>query len=110
MIEAYLIIENNVVTNNVVWDGNTQTWTPPEDSIALVQKTTPAMIWQLVEGETVWTLIEVMGVGDIGFTWNGSVLTTNESQPADYAEWLAAQPTREEQIAQLQAQLDALKI
>jgi len=28
---------------------------------------------------------------------------------ARYAEWLAAQPTKEEQIAQLQAQIDALQ-
>ena len=28
---------------------------------------------------------------------------------AQYAEWLAAQPTKEEQIAQLQAQIDAIK-
>ncbi len=28
---------------------------------------------------------------------------------AQYAEWLANQPTKEEQIAQLQAQIDALK-
>lgn len=29
---------------------------------------------------------------------------------AQYAEWLAAQPTKEEQIAKLQAQIDALNI
>ena len=28
---------------------------------------------------------------------------------AQYTEWLAAQPTKEEQIAQLQAQIDALQ-
>jgi len=28
---------------------------------------------------------------------------------ANYAEWLAAQPTKEEQIAKLQKQIDALK-
>jgi hypothetical protein len=28
---------------------------------------------------------------------------------AQYQEWLAAQPTKEEQIAQLQAQIDALR-
>jgi hypothetical protein len=28
---------------------------------------------------------------------------------ASYAEWLSAQPTKEEQIAQLQAQIDALQ-
>jgi hypothetical protein len=27
-----------------------------------------------------------------------------------YAEWLAAQPTKEQQIAELQAQIDALKV
>jgi len=32
-----------------------------------------------------------------------------EQAQANYAEWLAAQPTKEEQIAQLQAQVDALK-
>jgi cell division protein FtsB len=29
---------------------------------------------------------------------------------AQYAEWLASQPTKEEQIAKLQAQIDALKV
>ena len=74
-VQAYLIVENNVVTNNVMWDGDTQTWTPPADSIQLVTATTPAMIWL---GQT---LTEVMGSGAIGFTWDGTVLTTNEPQP-----------------------------
>lgn len=38
-------------------------------------------------------------------------LTAQEVAQAQtqYAEWLAAQPTKEEQIAQLQAQIDAIK-
>ncbi len=38
-------------------------------------------------------------------------LTTEEVTQAqtNYAEWLAAQPTKEEQIAKLQEQIDALK-
>ena len=38
-------------------------------------------------------------------------LTAEEVAQAQvrYAEWLAAQPTKEEQIAKLQAQIDALK-
>jgi hypothetical protein len=38
-------------------------------------------------------------------------LTAEEVEQAQvqYAEWLAAQPTKEEQIAQLQAQIDALQ-
>ena len=83
--QNYLIIESNVVTNTVVWDGNTQTWTPPANATTLVQATTPAMIWEatVVEGViTAWNLVEQIGAGDIGFTWNGTVLTTNEPQPA----------------------------
>lgn len=38
-------------------------------------------------------------------------LTTEEvaQAQAQYAEWLAGQPTKEEQIAKLQEQIDALK-
>jgi len=80
-IQNYLIIESDVVTNLCVWDGDTNTWTPPVDSIALVQATTPAMVWCLNPDETEYVLVEIIGAGGIGFTWNGSVLTTNEPKP-----------------------------
>ena len=81
--QNYLIVETNVVTNNVVWDGNTQTWTPPADSIQLVQSTTPAMVWQETPDVTppTYSLTEIIGAGDIGFTWDGTVLTTNQPEP-----------------------------
>lgn len=79
--QNYLIIEQNVVINIVVWDGDTTQWTPPQGSVALPQATTPAMVWELVSGQAQYTLVEVVGVGDIGFTWDGSVLTTNQPQP-----------------------------
>jgi hypothetical protein len=82
--QNYLIIESNVVTNIVLWDGNPDTWQPPVDSIQLVQTITPALIWQpvLVDSKvTDWVLEEQIGAGNIGFTWNGSVLTTNEPKP-----------------------------
>ena len=82
--QNYLIVEANVVTNNVVWDGDVNTWTPPSDSIQLIQATTPAMIWQtvIVDGKiTDFVLGEQIGAGDIGFTWDGTVLTTNQSKP-----------------------------
>jgi hypothetical protein len=83
MEEQYLVVESNVVTNTVIWDGNTQTWTPPADATMLVQSTTPAMVWELnsTVKPPVYQLVQVMGVGDIGFTWDGTVLTTNEPQP-----------------------------
>lgn len=83
MEQNYLIVENNVVVNLITWDGNTQTWTPPADATMLVQSTTSAMVWQWNQTVTppVWQLGQQIGVGSIGFTWNGSVLTTNEPQP-----------------------------
>ena len=83
--QNYLVVENNVVTNSVVWDGNTQTWTPPSDATMLIQATTPAMVWEstIVDKKiTAYNLVEQMGVGGIGFTWDGTTLTTNQSQPA----------------------------
>ena len=83
--QNYLIIESNVVTNNVVWDGNTQDWTPPIDSIQLVQETTQATVWQLNADKTDYVLVEELGQGDIGFTWDGIVLTTNQPKPTPKA-------------------------
>jgi hypothetical protein len=83
MEQNYLIIENNVVTNIVVWDGNPGTWTPPADSIQLVDSTTPAMIWvpDSLPEPTKYVLTQVDGAGRIGFTWNGTVLMTNQPEP-----------------------------
>ena len=82
--ENYLIIEANVVTNVCVWDGDVNTWTLPTDSIALIQATTPAMIWELdtTVSPSAYALKEEIGAGAIGFTWDGTVLTTNQPQPA----------------------------
>ena len=95
--QNYLIVEANVVTNNVVWDGNTQTWTPPTDSIQLIQATTPAMVWQpvIVDGKiTDYVLAEQIGAGSIGFTWDGTNCITNESKPSMLAQTPAdGQPT-----------------
>jgi len=79
--QNYLIIQNNIVTNNVVWDGDTTKWTPPAESIALIQATTPALIWQLNNDHTDYVLVEQLGAAQIGFTWNGTVCTTNEPKP-----------------------------
>jgi hypothetical protein len=82
MEQQYLIIESNTVTNIVVWDGGPD-WLPPADSIQLVQSTTPAMVWELnsTVKPPVYQLVQVMGAGAIGFTWDGTVLTTNQPQP-----------------------------
>jgi hypothetical protein len=86
--QNYLIIESNVVTNVCVWNGDTSQWTPPQGSIALVQATTPAMIWQENADKTDYVLTEQVGAGSIGFTWDGTNCITNEPKPA-----IPTQPT-----------------
>lgn len=91
MIEQnYLIIQNNVVTNIVIWNGDTSTWTPPADSIQVVEKGTPLLLWSPVyetdpttEKKTLidWELTQQEGFIGVGFTWDGSVCTTNEPKP-----------------------------
>lgn len=82
--KTYLILKNNIVQNICIWDGNTDTWTPPTDDLLLVQDETISMLWNAIrvdEKITDFVLKEFIGCGDIGFTWDGKVLTTNEPKP-----------------------------
>lgn len=74
----------NVCDNVTLWDGNPDTWQPPAGYLMLVQATTPAKTWVWDDVAKVWAL-EVSGEGQIGFTWDGTYLTTNEPMPADPA-------------------------
>jgi hypothetical protein len=56
----YAVVENGVVTNSIVWDGDTSKWEPPQ-SMTLVEST------------------EATGYPNIGYTWNGTVF----GAPAD---------------------------
>ena len=79
--QNYLVVENNVVSNVCVWDGDINTWQPPSNATMLIQATTPAMVWKVNTEKTDYVLTEVMGAGGMGFTWDGTVVTTNEPQP-----------------------------
>lgn len=83
MNQNYLMINEstNIVENVCVWDGNSNTWTPPSGYLMLVQATTPAVIWEVNEDNTDYVLTEEMGQGQIGFTWDGTKCVTNEPKP-----------------------------
>ena len=70
----------NVCDNVVLWDGNPESWTPPAGYLMLPQVTTPAKDWMWVDNA--WVLA-VGGYGQIGFTWDGTYLITNEPQPTE---------------------------
>ena len=82
-MENYLIINTslNVVTNIVVWDGNTNVWSPPVGSIALPKATMPTKIWELNAEATDFVLTDSINNTAVGFTYDGSVCITNEPKP-----------------------------
>ncbi len=75
------MIQNDVVSNIVLWNGDTEQWTPPSDSIMLVQETTLALGWQFNSAKNDYELVETVGTGDIGDTWNGVCCITNKPKP-----------------------------
>lgn len=90
-VQAYCMVNpENVCDNVCVWDGNTNTWQPPTGYTMLVQETTPAMVWGWDGSDFV--LVEEIGQGQIGFTWDGNALITNQPLPKSISE-LSNQPT-----------------
>jgi hypothetical protein len=79
--QNYLMIQENIVTNVCVWDGNVNSWQPPSDATMLIQSTTPTKVWGLNQDETEYVLVDSIGDADIGFTWDGSFATTNQEKP-----------------------------
>lgn len=73
---------SNICENICLWDGNPETWTPPANYLMLIQATTPTKIWGLNADKTDYILVDSIGDGDIGWTWDGTYLTTNLPKPA----------------------------
>lgn len=37
MIKTYAMVKDNVVYNTILWDGNLQTWQPPDDGTFVIE-------------------------------------------------------------------------
>jgi hypothetical protein len=79
--QNYLMIQENIVTNVCLWDGNTQTWQPPAEATMLVAETTQTKVWKLDTELKNYVLIDSVGDAGIGFTWDGSFCITAEPKP-----------------------------
>jgi hypothetical protein len=80
-MKNYLMIQNNVVTNLCVWDGDVNSWQPPQDVIMLSQDTTPTKIWSVNQEGTDYILVNFVGNANIGFTYEDGFCVTNEPKP-----------------------------
>ena len=60
--QEYFLIENGIVTNSVMWDGNPETWMPPAGATMLISATTPAMLWELTTPQG-YQIVQAMGAG-----------------------------------------------
>ena len=84
--QEYLMINKStsIVDNICVWNGDVDSWQPSSDILMLEKSITPAMIWQLDNtlSTPAFVLKQEIGDGNIGFVWNGTVLTTNQPQPS----------------------------
>jgi hypothetical protein len=80
-IENYLMIQDNVVTNVCVWDGDVNSWQPPSDATMLIAETTTAKTWEWDSELKDFVLVESIGNAGIGFTYDGTFCITNEPKP-----------------------------
>lgn len=81
----YLMVnlETNIVENAIIWNGDTNTWTPPENYLMLVQNEAPAKVWEYSFDDNQMHLVEKIGEGRIGFSWDGEFLITPEPNPLE---------------------------
>lgn len=73
------MIQDNIVTNVTLWDGDVNSWQPPSNVIMLVAETVPTKVWGLVNNE--YVLVDSVGDAVIGFTYADGVCTTHEPKP-----------------------------
>jgi len=81
-IQNYCMVneQTSICENIILWDGNSDNWQPPEGYLLLLQSATPAKNWVRDATGNQWVL-SVSGEGQVGFLWDGTYLTTNETQP-----------------------------
>jgi len=79
-VKNYLLInqQTNIVDNLCIWNGDTQTWTPPPNYLCLPQDTTPRITWVYDEQTQSWVSCDATGTGSIGDTWDGQTLIAPE--------------------------------
>lgn len=73
MAQNYLLVnkQTGIVENEVFWDGNLETWSPPEIYTPFQQNTSPSCVWVYEETSNSYVTEDIVGGGAIGHTWDG---------------------------------------
>lgn len=80
--QNYLIIQENVVTNVVIWDGDITSWAPPADAVVFGQEEVVKNTWVWNSASQDWELTgTVTAVAHIGDLWDGT--SFSEPKPTD---------------------------
>ncbi|HEF4727031.1 hypothetical protein QZN29_02860 [Burkholderia multivorans] len=62
MNKLYAIVENGVITNMIIWDGNTNVetggWEPPAGAAVAQIQEQPQIGWSAVETNGTWTFVK----------------------------------------------------
>lgn len=83
-LKNYLMVNKStsIVDNICLWDGNVKTWNPTDAYTMLEQDVTPAEFWRLNKARTDYELVTMNGFGQIGFSYNGEKVITNQPKPS----------------------------
>jgi hypothetical protein len=76
-----LLASPAVCENAIVWDGDVNKWKPEDGYLALPAETTVAADWSRNSVKEPWALVDQIGAGRIGYTWDGQRLVTNQPEP-----------------------------
>jgi hypothetical protein len=79
--QNYLMVQENIVTNLCVWDGDVNSWQPPSDATMLIAETTSTKVWGYSSDAKDYVLVDSMGDASIGFAYDGTYCITNEPKP-----------------------------
>lgn len=81
-VKNYLMVNKstNIVENICLWDGDIKTWNPTDAYIMLDQSSTSSVFWRMNKDKTDYELVTMDGFGQIGFSWDGEKVITDQDK------------------------------
>ena len=78
---SILINTQNNICENIIVITEPSDWTVPDGFILLDHDTTQSKIWKFDKSANDFIMVVQTGAGDIGDSWDGTYLITNQPKP-----------------------------